>query len=282
VSALDALKVALAQGEPLRELTAMSKPGEEFILARSLLRASGFGPALWDMLPEVQLDAPSVSFETAVRSFQASRGLAIDGIVGPQTWGRLAQAIPPAQPPGAATTLPAHAQLRAELVRQAVACLGIREQGANRGPAVEALQREGGGKPGDAWCAEFCAAVLGRACRVLGIPVPFKVDPNVETLAREATAAGRARPAVDGQIGDLLLLGRLHGSRPDYFHVGLIVGGGPQAQFETIEGNTNVDGSAEGDGVYRKQRQAAQSDLVVDVTAVGTLSAGNSNWNNPA
>jgi hypothetical protein len=243
------LQRRLSQPPRLPELSAVAEPQADFVLLRRCLREQGFGPRVWDLLPETQLAGPSSTLDQAVRAFQGSRGLAVDGVVGPRTWAALAaeDASPPAIDSGPT-------RLRAEVVRQALACVGIREQGSNRGPAVEQIQREGGGRPGDAWCAEFCAAMLGRACRELGVPVPFRISPNVDRIGVEAQAAGRLNDAAQAAPGDLLLLGRAAGGRPDYFHVGIVESSPGGGVLHTIEGNTNDNGSANGNGVYRKVR----------------------------
>lgn len=162
------------------------------------------------------------------------------------------------------TTIEEH--LREALVSEAQKCVGIREHGSNRGKEVEQIQREGGGKPGDAWCAEFCAAMLKRACKRVGLTVPFRINPNVDIIGAQAKSAGRLIDAANAQPGDLLLLGKALGNgRKDYHHVGIVIknlGGG---QLLTIEGNTNDNGSSEGNGCYQKQRHITTGCSAVNV-----------------
>ncbi|MBN2083423.1 hypothetical protein JW859_14605, partial [bacterium] len=64
----------------------------------------------------------------------------------------------------------------------------------------------------------------------------------------------------DVMPGDLIVLKKESGS---YFHIGICVGAPrPDGRINTIEGNTNVGGSAEGDGIYDKQRGTASCTFV--------------------
>jgi len=118
--------------------------------------------------------------------------------------------------------------------------LSVREQGGNNsGPQVETyLQYVGLGK-GHAWCAAFLSWLHGQA----GLKQPRSGwSPGLFPSSRRISAA---KPGA--------LLGIYIGSLRRIAHVGLVTGV-RQDWIESIEGNTNAQGSREGDGVYRRLR----------------------------
>jgi len=117
--------------------------------------------------------------------------------------------------------------------------------GPNRGPWVEAIQRVGGGKPGDAWCACFVGFVLSLWYD--GKP-PLKMTAGCDEML--ADCAKRGFIVAAPQPGDLFFLMR---SPTDAYHVGFVTGVAKD-RFGTIEGNTNDDGSADGIGVFERSR----------------------------
>ncbi|WP_316786257.1 peptidoglycan-binding protein [Pedobacter frigiditerrae] len=118
--------------------------------------------------------------------------------------------------------------------------LGIREaKGKNDGFAVESYLRYTGNKKGDAWCGSFVSWVFGKA----GFAQPKTAwSPDLFPLARQTLQPQQAA-----------VFGIYFPSLKRIAHCGLvekrcgnyIIG---------IEGNTNVGGNREGDGVYRKRR----------------------------
>lgn len=136
-------------------------------------------------------------------------------------------------------------QLRVRAFAEAERCIGIMEQGGNnRGPEVERIIAEGGGRAGDPWCGWFCAAMYKRA----GSQVVTWRWGAVRLLY---PLLGIAKPKVP-QKGDLV--------RFTFDHVGMFEKFNGDGTITTIEGNTGRSGAVSdsatgGDGVYRKRRE---------------------------
>lgn len=164
--------------------------------------------------------------------------------------------------------------------------IGIREEGHNRGKAVEAYLTYAGLAKGNPWCAAFVCWVFGQAGidnpRTGWSPALFKSNRVIWERAKSISGLRKNidRPDYQLQIARSRskLTSRnspvyLKASAPEepatpqtgdvfgiYFpekgriaHVGFI------DQWDgtwliTVEGNTNYSGSSEGDGVYRKRR----------------------------
>lgn len=131
-------------------------------------------------------------------------------------------------------------QKNKQLISIAKSQIGIREAtGNNDGPAVEQYLAYTGNKKGEPWCASFVSWVFGQA----GFKQPKTAwSPSLFPKGRlisEVTPAsvfGIYFPD-KGRIAHAGLVERQQGS-----------------WIYTIEGNTNMVGSREGDGVYRKLR----------------------------
>jgi hypothetical protein len=125
---------------------------------------------------------------------------------------------------------------------------GVRETGENRGPQVDAYLRSTGLGPGHAWCAAFVYWAIDTAAQELRAPNPFirtAYCPDIHNWARRHDVL-EAAP----QIGDVFLR---YNASALAGHTGLVtsVDGG---RFGTIEGNTNLNGSPEGIGVFKRSR----------------------------
>lgn len=118
--------------------------------------------------------------------------------------------------------------------------LGVREAtGNNDGHKVEAYLDYVGHAKGAPWCAAFVSWVFGQA----GHGQPRTAwSPSLFPRARQV-----AKPA------PALVFGIYFADKQRIAHVGLIEKQRGHWLY-TIEGNTNVAGGREGDGVYRKLR----------------------------
>lgn len=131
-------------------------------------------------------------------------------------------------------------QKNKQLLNIASSQIGIREAtGNNDGPEVEKYLRYTGNKKGEAWCAAFVSWVFGQA----GFVAPRTAwSPSLFPKSKLVKAAAPA-----------MVFGIYFVDKGRIAHVGLV----EKLQDDwlySIEGNTNVSGSREGDGVYRKIR----------------------------
>ncbi|WP_316770983.1 hypothetical protein [Pedobacter frigiditerrae] len=140
--------------------------------------------------------------------------------------------------------------LRCKVVELAQSQVGVREFGNNNhGKAVEAYLAYTKMKPGNPWCAAFVSWVYGQQGRA---QPKTAWSPNLFPLARQtlkplpADVFGIYFPDL-GRIAHCGLVERKKGN-----------------WIYSIEGNTNVTGSREGDGVYRKLRHSKTIKVYAD------------------
>jgi hypothetical protein len=136
------------------------------------------------------------------------------------------------------------------IVHAAEAQIGIREKsGRNDGPAVRGYLAYVGLSEGNAWCAAFVSWVFGTS----GYASPRTAwSPDLFPVKRRSASL---RPGY--------VYGLYSAEKKRIVHCGItkhtdgdwVLG---------IEGNTNVHGSAEGDGVYLKRRHKRTIRLVAD------------------
>ena len=140
--------------------------------------------------------------------------------------------------------LRAHPPLRVRAYHHAKQFVGVMERGGNnRGPEVEAIIREGGGIPGQAWCGWFVALCYKRA----GSKAVSWHWGAVRLLFPLPKVYRTRQP----RQGDLV--------RFTFDHVGMFERDNGDGTISTIEGNTGATGAVSdsatgGDGVYRKRR----------------------------
>jgi hypothetical protein len=137
---------------------------------------------------------------------------------------------------------------RSELVDVFTSQLGVREAtGRNDGVSVESYLAYVGFGRGNAWCAAFVSWSHGQ----IGVGSPRSAwSPSLFPPKNliYSKAGVNVRQAIPGDVFGIYFsnLGRIA-------HVGFIAGTKGD-NYITVEGNTNDDGSREGDGVYRKIR----------------------------
>jgi len=128
--------------------------------------------------------------------------------------------------------------------------IGVRElTGNNDGLMVEKFLLSAGLGKGYPWCAAFIYWTLKEANIDLNLQHPAWV-PSYFTKENIIYVRGEInkRPPVFGDM-----IGIWFESKGRLAHIGFYDGENSDYYF-TVEGNTNEDGSREGDGVYRKRR----------------------------
>jgi hypothetical protein len=121
---------------------------------------------------------------------------------------------------------------------------------ANQGPQVNAYLRSTGLGPGHPWCAAYVYWCIEQAAADLEVDNPFIRTAWCPAMDAWAKAHDILEQRPD--VGDVFLLyGQATGSLAR--HTGFVtrVDG---ARFGTNEGNTNLGGSAEGIGVFLRER----------------------------
>ena len=165
------------------------------------------------------------------------------------------------------------AGLRARIINTATRHLAnapfelIINRQANMGPWVRSYMD---GQEGELlyWCMGFVQTIIDQAASSMNkdfrtlMPQTYSCD----TIGTTGLHKGllyrytevRNNPSLV-QPGDLFLLQK---TPNDWYHTGLITAV-HDGLFETIEGNTNTDGSSNGNGVYKRLRNFMQSKLDV-------------------
>lgn len=143
----------------------------------------------------------------------------------------------------------------------------IINQQSNAGPWVRSYLD---GREGTEWywCMGFVQAIIDQAASLHGkdfrtlMPLTYSCDTVGTTGLQKGIlfryAKVRDNPSLVAP-GDIFLLQK---TPNDWHHTGIIIGVGAET-FETIEGNTNVGGSSNGNGVYKRIRNFKTSKLDV-------------------
>jgi hypothetical protein len=146
--------------------------------------------------------------------------------------------------------------------------VGLRERGgANQGTEIQeffdadSYDPNGSiaGDSGYAWCAAFVCRIVQLAMAKAGKAFTFQrpTTPGAWdfinwSLRQDNSTWTKKIPGNDIKRGDLIVF--------TFSHIGIATSGVDAATgtFHTVEGNTNSEGSREGDGVYRKVRRTSQ------------------------
>lgn len=201
--------------------------------------------------------------ERAVRRFQQANGLTVDGVVGPQTFGVLVKPMTDALnpiPPGNRTL----GQMVVAYAEQHLAQHPREVGGENRGPWVRLYMKGSEGK-GAPWCAGFACFMLESACKSLSVPQPIPSSVSSSQLAAEAKQRGIFRKGSTLTDKSAITPGSFFlvtGGPTGWKHTGIV----HEAESEvlnTIEGNTNDEGSSEGYEVCRRTRGYPGIDFII-------------------
>jgi hypothetical protein len=197
--------------------------------------------------------------QTAVVAFQRQKGLTVDGEVGPETWAAL-EAHPLA--PVVDNYRIGPQEMLADI---AAPYVGATEAAGNRMGEdqrmreifeADNLANKDGTTDGYAWCCAFVSVCVQRLFAISAM-YPGVAAPRVASvqLFRTRWAPGQnclifapGSPHAPHK-GDIVVF--------TFSHIGIVEGTG-SGSLQTIEGNTNEQGSREGTTCRRKQRALAQ------------------------
>jgi peptidoglycan hydrolase-like protein with peptidoglycan-binding domain len=138
---------------------------------------------------------------------------------------------------------------------------------SNSGPWVRAYMDGNEGEPWF-WCMGFVQTIIDQAASSQGkdfqtlMPLTYSCDVVATTGIHKGLLRRSAEIRKDPALvkpGDIFLVQK---TPNDWFHTGLIIAV-HDGLFDTIEGNTNEDGSHNGNGVYKRVRNFMQSKLDV-------------------
>lgn len=197
--------------------------------------------------------------ETAVKRFQREHAhLGMDGVVDEQTMASLAWPLERAMkqvPPQTAVGLTIVEVARRHLYEHP------REIGGpNAGPWVRAYCAGNDG-PKWLWCAGFVCTVLEQAYKAHDQKPPFPQTYSCDAIAKMSSTkmvcVGGGEQAIDKKLraGSIFLIRK---SPTDWIHAGIVTRFGTGEIFETIEGNSNDEGSRNGHEVCARIRSYSQ------------------------
>ena len=140
-------------------------------------------------------------------------------------------------------------KLSESVIETAKTQIGVQEvpKGSNAGPEVEIYLKSVGLGKGYAWCMAFVYWVTNESAKKLGIVNPLLKTAGVLNQWNKRPVLRVKTP----QTGDIFIMDYGKGQG----HTGFVSQVLPNGIIETIEGNTNADGSREGYAVCKRTRK---------------------------
>lgn len=204
-----------------------------------------------------------------IKEIQTVVGATVDGEFGPETkahvklWEKVHGLADTEGEVDAATWAELHAAfmalpatgtnaLRGEVVRLARSYIGVREQplGSNCGPEVDKFNKIAGTARGSYWCLSFAYAVVALAAQNLRQAVPVLQSAYCPGLLAWAEQHGRI--TTDPKPGDIGLVKSGDAYRVQH---AVLVDHVAGQLVQTVEGNSNDNGSSNGIGVFSLTRK---------------------------
>jgi hypothetical protein len=208
--------------------------------------------------------------QKTLQRFQLNEGLEADGIAGPDVWEAVLAPIVRAtmQSLRAEPQLVSFREAVVEYARQHLIEHPREIGGQNRGPWVRLYCDGHDGDPW-AWCAGFVSYVLTQTTNHHGVTCPITATVSCDRLALDAEKEGRlirwaskttdgVHPSVAVRPGDIFLV---HKIGDDWTHTGIVTSVSTTS-VQTIEGNTNDEGSREGYEVCARTRGYDRLDFI--------------------
>lgn len=195
--------------------------------------------------------------QSAVKNFQTKSGLSESGIIDANTFERLIAPMTAALQP-----IQLNHRSVGELVvayaQQHLAQHPHEIGGQNRGPWVRLYMNGNEGTPW-AWCAGFVCFCLKQACDALKAQMPITPSFSCDDLAASAKQQARFVDHSHAKPGSFFLVRK---SPTDWTHTGIVISIADET-YQTIEGNTNDDGSREGYEVCSRTRAYGKTDFIL-------------------
>ena len=151
-------------------------------------------------------------------------------------------------------------------VECALRSVGVHEEGGdNHGPAVKKYLASVGLPEGSPWCAAFVYYKVQQAASELGVHFSYPKTGLVQAVVSWAREHGHLSRTPE--VGMAVAI--WHKNLNRYAHIGLITKVEKGERFttiETVEGNSNSDGSRNGTAVVQHRRKWAPTMRAVDIT----------------
>jgi len=235
----------------------------DILRLKSELNKQGLGPLALDG-PEALVYGPMTT--KAVKKFQKKQGLKyVDGIVGPET---LAALFPdPNKIPAKTSNLikpwiSHETTLALRALDIMLAQVGVKEVPDNSGPAVAEFLGSVHLDTGYAWCMAFIYWAYQRAAAELGVNNPLVKTGGCIRQANEIDKKYIVPEGEKPQRGDIAIIDLGEGKGHVFAVTGL-----HDDNVGTVEGNTNTNGSANGDCVYERTRAVTKAKYYIRIAA---------------
>ncbi len=195
--------------------------------------------------------------ESAVKAFQTAKKLVADGVFGPKSNAALQNALQPS-PKNTSST-----QLEQMVLETATSFVGQKEVSGNMGfiqPFFLKLMESVGWRKSWSWCSIFCKLVYTEAYKKMGLDpkiITKYISPSVQKTRANFLKAGYPLITDWKLVKPGAYISWVSGSDRTKGHTGILVEFTDNGKkMITIEGNTNSEGSREGDSVAKKTRAA--------------------------
>jgi hypothetical protein len=133
---------------------------------------------------------------------------------------------------------------------------------ANRSQVVDFLNGQVGIPLGSPWCAAFVYHIGTAACWTPTKSYwPLPKTGGCAILGE--FAASRKVLVEQPRVGDVFLLWHKVGTEERFAHTGVVTAISPDSAYQSLEGNTNTDGSRDGWGVFRRTRTIHPKDRFI-------------------
>lgn len=199
------------------------------------------------------------STESVVKAFQKNNGLTSDGIVGPMTRNAIMSKLNTSSE--ASQSKPS--SLMQAILETAQSFVGQKEISGNMGfkqPFFLRLMESIGWRRSWAWCSMFCKLVYTEASKKVGVDpknITKHISPSVQRTKANFIKAGIPLQTDWTKVKPGAYISWVSSRDRAKGHTGILIEFLDNGKkMKTIEGNTNAEGSREGDSVAVKIRNA--------------------------